>query len=179
MWWASNSTHDQITVAVPISAPTFVRSLALPIRIDRQGRHRVIGDLVEDGVRRCVSDAGLRCRSNLGGSASAFRALSSGRRAFADKAQFFRSATCRFGADLNRRLGVPASIDSDVNLVTLAEHWFGPGARSQSLSRRERRTQPRSRHSSQWRIVSRREWPQPRPRRSCGPASWRRRATFG
>ena len=30
-----------------------------------------------------------------------------------------------FGADLTRRLGVPASIDSDVNLVTLAEHWFG------------------------------------------------------
>ena len=30
-----------------------------------------------------------------------------------------------FGADLSHRLGVPASIDSDVNLVTLAEHWFG------------------------------------------------------
>src|SRR5271168_5334777 len=30
-----------------------------------------------------------------------------------------------FGADLTQRLGVPASIDSDVNLVALAEHWFG------------------------------------------------------
>ena len=30
-----------------------------------------------------------------------------------------------FGADLSHRLGVPSSIDSDVNLVTLAEHWFG------------------------------------------------------
>jgi predicted NBD/HSP70 family sugar kinase len=30
-----------------------------------------------------------------------------------------------FGADLSHRLGVTASIDSDVNLVTLAEHWFG------------------------------------------------------
>ena len=30
-----------------------------------------------------------------------------------------------FGADLTKRLGVPASIDSDANLVALAEHWFG------------------------------------------------------
>ena len=30
-----------------------------------------------------------------------------------------------FGAELTRRLGVPASIDSDANLVALAEHWFG------------------------------------------------------
>src|SRR6202034_480351 len=30
-----------------------------------------------------------------------------------------------FGGDLTRRLGVPVSIDSDANLVALAEHWFG------------------------------------------------------
>ncbi len=30
-----------------------------------------------------------------------------------------------FGADLGRRLGAPVSIDSDVNLAALAEHWFG------------------------------------------------------
>jgi predicted NBD/HSP70 family sugar kinase len=30
-----------------------------------------------------------------------------------------------FGAELTRRLGAPASIDSDANLVALAEHWFG------------------------------------------------------
>ena len=34
--------------------------------------------------------------------------------------------TCAFGADLTEKgYGVPASIDSDVNLVALAEHWFG------------------------------------------------------
>ena len=30
-----------------------------------------------------------------------------------------------FAAELQRRLGLPVSIDSDVNLVTLAEAWFG------------------------------------------------------
>ena len=50
--------HDQITVAVTNFCADILRSLALPIRIDRQTAS-VIADLVEDGVRRCVSDAGL------------------------------------------------------------------------------------------------------------------------
>ena len=57
--------HDQITVAVTNFCADILRLLALPIRIDRQTAS-VIGDLVEDGVRRCVSDAGLDIRSNLG-----------------------------------------------------------------------------------------------------------------
>src|ERR1700733_8858012 len=50
--------HDQITVAVTDFCADILCSLALPIRIDRQSAS-VIADLVEDGVRRCVSDAGL------------------------------------------------------------------------------------------------------------------------
>ena len=50
--------HDQITVAVTNFCADILRSLALPVRIDRQTAS-VIADLVEDGVRRCVGDAGL------------------------------------------------------------------------------------------------------------------------
>src|SRR6185437_11683418 len=32
-----------------------------------------------------------------------------------------------FGDLLSRRLGVAVAVDSDVNLVALAEHWFGQG----------------------------------------------------
>ena len=49
---------DQITVAVTNFCADILRSLAMPIRIDRQTAS-VIADLVEDGVRRCVSDASL------------------------------------------------------------------------------------------------------------------------
>ena len=49
---------DQITIAVTNFCADVLRSLALPIRIDRQ-TSTVIADLVEDGVRRCVSDAEL------------------------------------------------------------------------------------------------------------------------
>src|ERR1044071_4906405 len=49
---------DQITVAVPNFRADVLTSLALPVRVDRQPVS-VIADLVEDGVRRCVGDAGL------------------------------------------------------------------------------------------------------------------------
>ena len=49
---------DQITVAVTNFCADVLRTLALPIRIDRQTAG-VIADLVEDGVRRCVSDSDL------------------------------------------------------------------------------------------------------------------------
>ena len=58
-------------------------------------------------------------------SASACPASSSGRRASAARARSSSERDVNFGADLTQRLGVPVSIDSDVNLVTLAEHWFG------------------------------------------------------
>src|SRR5208337_1834542 len=49
---------DQITVAATNFCADVLRTLALPIRIDRQTA-AVIADLVEDGVRRCVADADL------------------------------------------------------------------------------------------------------------------------
>ena len=58
--------HDQITVGVTNFCGDILRSLALPIRIDRQTAS-VIGDLVEDGVRRCVERLGPRHCSDLGG----------------------------------------------------------------------------------------------------------------
>jgi predicted NBD/HSP70 family sugar kinase len=39
----------------------------------------------------------------------------------------FGERDVRFGDELTKRLGVAATVDSDVNLVTLAEHWFGHG----------------------------------------------------
>jgi len=39
----------------------------------------------------------------------------------------FRETDVPFGAELSSRLGIAVTVDSDVNLVTLAEHWFGHG----------------------------------------------------
>ena len=115
--------HDQITVAVTDFCADILCSLALPIRIDRQSAS-VIADLVEDGVRRCISDAGLDI-AEISGVCVGLPGVVERAAGICRQSPILQERDVPFGADLSRRLGVPSSIDSDVNLVTLAEHWFG------------------------------------------------------
>ena len=114
---------DQITVAVTNFCADVLRTLSLPIRVDRQ-RANVIADLVEDGVRRCVSDAELEM-SDISGVCVGLPGIVERAAGICRQSPIFGERDVPFGEDLARRLGVPASIDSDVNLVALAEHWFG------------------------------------------------------
>jgi predicted NBD/HSP70 family sugar kinase len=114
---------DQITVAVTNFCADVLRTLALPIRIDRQTAG-VIADLVEDGVRRCVSDADLEM-PDISGVCVGLPGVVERSAGVCRQSPIFGERDVPFGADLTQRLGVPASIDSDVNLVALAEHWFG------------------------------------------------------
>ena len=115
--------HDQISVAVTNFCADILRSLALPVRIDRQTAS-VIGDLVEDGVRRCVSDAGLDM-AQISGVCVGLPGVVERAAGICRQSPILQERDVRFGADLGHRLGVPSTIDSDVNLVTLAEYWFG------------------------------------------------------
>jgi predicted NBD/HSP70 family sugar kinase len=114
---------DQITVAVTDFCGDVLSSLGLPVRIDRQTAS-VIADLVEDGVRRCVGDAGLEM-SAISGVCVGLPGVVERAAGVCRQSPILQERDVPFGADLERRLGVPASIDSDVNLVALAEHWFG------------------------------------------------------
>ena len=166
---------DQITVAVTNFCADILRSLALPIRIDRQTAS-VIADLVEDGVRRCVSDAGLDI-AEISGVCVGLPGVVERAAGVCRQSPILQERDVPFGADLTQRLGVPASIDSDVNLVDARRALVRAGARPQRLSGRQRRAQPGPRHSSQRRTFSRRQRPQSRPRRFHGsPARRRRRA---
>jgi predicted NBD/HSP70 family sugar kinase len=114
---------DQITVAVTNFCADILHSLALPIRIDRQTAS-VVADLVEDGVRRCVSDAELEL-SAVSGVCVGLPGVVERAAGVCRQSPVLRERDVPLGADLARKLGVPASIDSDVNLAALAEHWFG------------------------------------------------------
>ncbi|THD45097.1 MAG: ROK family transcriptional regulator [Bradyrhizobium sp.] len=114
---------DQITIAVTNFCADVLGSLALPIRIDRQTAS-VIADLVEDGVRRCVSDAGLEM-SDISGLCVGLPGVVERAAGVCRQSPIFGERDVAFGPSLTERLGVPVTIDSDVNLVALAEHWFG------------------------------------------------------
>jgi predicted NBD/HSP70 family sugar kinase len=116
---------DQITVATTNFRADVLETLALPIRVDRQPVS-VIADLVEDGVRRCVADAGLAIEK-ISGVCVGLPGVIARSAGICRQSPIFRERDVPFAAELEQRLGVAASVDSDVNLVTLAEHWFGLG----------------------------------------------------
>ena len=116
---------NQITIAVTNFQADLLAGLSLPIRVDRQPVS-VILDIVEDGVRRCVEDAGLAI-AGLSGLCIGLPGVIERAAGICRQSPLFRERDHGFGADLEARLGLPATIDADVNLITQAEHWFGHG----------------------------------------------------
>ena len=116
---------DQITVATTNFRADVLKTLALPIRIDRQPVS-VIADLVEDGVRRCIADADLAVE-RISGVCVGLPGVVERDAGLCRQSPIFRERDVPFAAELKARLEIEATVDSDVNLVTLAEHWFGVG----------------------------------------------------
>jgi predicted NBD/HSP70 family sugar kinase len=116
---------DLITIAVTDFCAHLISKLSLPIRIHRQ-TPAVIADLVEDGVRRCVSDAELEMK-DIAGLCVGLPGVVANATGVCRQSPIFSERDVGFGELLSRRLGVAVAVDSDVNLVALAEHWFGQG----------------------------------------------------
>lgn len=116
---------DQITVAVTDFRADAVKTLSLPIRIDRQPV-AVIADLVEDGVRRCVADAGLEIGA-ISGVCVGLPGVVESASGRVRQSPIFTERDVPFGDEVAARLKTPVTVDADVNLVALAEHWFGHG----------------------------------------------------
>ncbi|MEX2318316.1 MAG: ROK family transcriptional regulator, partial [Bauldia sp.] len=116
---------DQITVAATNFRADVLKTLSMPIRVDRQPVN-VIADLVEDGVRRCIADAGLAIE-RISGVCVGLPGVVERASGRCRQSLIFRERDVPFGDEVSARLGVAVTVDSDVNLVTLAEHWFGHG----------------------------------------------------
>ena len=116
---------NKITIAVTNFQADVLSTVSIPIRVDRQPAS-VILDLVEDGVRSCIEAAGLLVED--------INSLCLGVPGIVERASgicryspIFSERDLKIGLDLQERLNVPTSVDSDVNLITLAEQWFGHG----------------------------------------------------
>jgi len=114
----------RITVAVTNFRADLLATLSLPIRLDRQPDD-VIFDLVEDGIHRCILDAGLGVEEIVGICVGLPGVVERGS-GVCRQSMVFRERNVPVAAGLQRRFPkASVTIDSDVNLVTLAEHWFG------------------------------------------------------
>jgi predicted NBD/HSP70 family sugar kinase len=116
---------NKITIAVTNFQADVLGTVSIPIRVDRQPAS-VILDLVEDGVRSCIEAAGLQVED--------INSLCLGVPGIVERASgicryspIFSERDLKLGLDLQERLKVPTTVESDVNLITLAEQWFGHG----------------------------------------------------
>ncbi|RWX80821.1 ROK family transcriptional regulator [Neorhizobium lilium] len=98
-------------------------TLTLPIRIDRQPIS-VIADIVEDGVRRCVLDAGLSL-VDVHSVCLGLPGVIEHRSGHIRSSPILRDTNVDFAAEMSARLDTTTIVESDATAITLAHHWFG------------------------------------------------------
>ena len=96
--------------------------LATPVRVDRQPAE-VIADLVDDGVRRCVADAGLTL-ADVKSLCVALPGVVEHAAGVVRHSPILRERDVAFGAAMLARLNLPTLVESDANAAAIAEHWF-------------------------------------------------------
>lgn len=96
--------------------------LVQPVRVDRQPAG-VIADLVEDGVRRVVADAGLTL-DRVESLCVALPGVVEHATGLVRHSPILRDSDVPFGKALFERLGLSTLIESDANAITIGEHWF-------------------------------------------------------
>ncbi len=97
--------------------------LTQPVRVDRQPAD-VIADLVEDGVRRCVADAGLTL-DRVESLCVALPGVVEHATGIVRHSPILRDSDVPLSKALFERLGLSTLIESDANAITIGEHWFG------------------------------------------------------
>lgn len=96
--------------------------LTQPVRVDRQPA-AVIADLVEDGVRRCVADAGLTL-DRVESLCVALPGVVEHATGIVRHSPILKESDVKLSQALFERLGLSTLIESDANAITIAEHWF-------------------------------------------------------
>ncbi|KKB76968.1 ROK family transcriptional regulator [Devosia soli] len=97
--------------------------LVLPLRVDRLPLS-VIADLVEDGVRRCVLDAGI-AMADVKSVAVSLPGIIEHGTGLVRASSIFRDADVPLKEAVVERLGIDVIVESDANAITMGEHWFG------------------------------------------------------
>lgn len=114
---------NRLVFAVTNFQGDVLANLTLPVRVDRLPVD-VIADLVEDGVRRCVLDAGLALDQikTVALSLPGIIEHGTGR---VRSSSIFRDTNVPLKEAIIKRLGIDTIVESDANAITMAEHWFG------------------------------------------------------
>ncbi len=116
---------DRISIAVTDFRADVVGAVNLPIRPARQ-TVGVVADIIEDGVRQCVADAGLRLE-DINGVGIGMPGVIDARTGVCLSSPILSDDSTDLAALLDDRFPAPVTVENDAHLVALAERWFGHG----------------------------------------------------
>ncbi len=116
---------DRISIAVTDFRADVVGAVNLPIRPARQ-TVGVVADIIEDGVRQCVADAGLRL-DDISGIGIGLPGVIDARTGIFLSSPILSDDSTDLAALLDDRFAAPVTVENDAHLVALAERWFGHG----------------------------------------------------
>jgi predicted NBD/HSP70 family sugar kinase len=102
-----------------------ISRLTLPIRVTRQPIGVII-DLIEDGIRRCVVDAGFGLE-DISSVCVGFPGVVEHRTGNVRSSPILCEPDVDFAREMTNRLNVQTIVESDAHAITLAHHWFGRG----------------------------------------------------
>lgn len=119
------SRHNVTVVATNLRADTLA-TLTLPIRPWRLGTDGLC-HLLEDGLRAVVEQAGIP-REDIAGVGIGLPVMEDSAVGSAPRSPLLSGETPEgFASILQERLSLPVTVESDANLLALAERWFGHG----------------------------------------------------
>ncbi len=118
-------SEHQVSIALTDFRGEQMGSVALPFRMARQA-DEVVADIIEDGVRQCVTAAGLALSDVCGIGIGVPGIVDvEGRRSLSSP--LFGMSDIAIGPLLEQRLKIPVRLEKAAHLVALAESWFGHG----------------------------------------------------
>ncbi|MGD9114447.1 MAG: ROK family protein, partial [Desulfobacterales bacterium] len=115
----------QVSFAVTNMQADVLSSLIVPVRIGKKSVE-FVADLIEEGIRHCVSEALINMRK-ISGIGIGIPGLVSAEKGITYWSPLYRKGNKTLRDLIQRRFNIQAYIENDANTVTLAQQWFGEG----------------------------------------------------
>ena len=115
----------RISCAVTDMQANVRSSVLLPIRINKRPTE-FLADLIEEGVRHCISDADLSIEK-ISGIGIGVPGFVDGEHKFCHWTPLCKDRVLNLSDLIQERLNIATYLENDANAVTMAHHWFGEG----------------------------------------------------
>jgi predicted NBD/HSP70 family sugar kinase len=116
----------QVSFAVTNMQADVLSSLIMPVRIGKKSV-QFVADLIEEGIRHCVSEARLNMEK-ISGIGIGIPGLVDSEKEITLWSPLYKRGNLTLRELIQDRFNIRTHIENDANPVTLAQQWFGEGS---------------------------------------------------